>query len=197
MSPKQIDIESARGKLRAFYHRNKRLPSFREMAELFKYKSTNAVHRLVQKLKNIGALEQDATGRLIPAKLHAPVKVLGIVAAGWPTPAEEELLDTLSLDDYLIQRPAATFLIEVTGDSMIGAGIMAGDLVLVERGHEPKHGDIVIAEVDSEWTMKHFERVAGKVMLRAANPKYSPIYPKQELNIAGIVMAVIRKYKTS
>jgi repressor LexA len=77
---------------------------------------------------------------------------------------------------------------------MTGAGIMAGDLVIVERGREPKNGDVVIAEVDGEWTMKYFRREGKQVVLEAANPRYPVIRPKAELRLGGVVTAVIRKY---
>lgn len=94
----------------------------------------------------------------------------------------------------MIARPEASFLLQVSGDSMNGAGIVEGDLVIVERGREPKGGDIVIAEVDGEWTMKHFRREGKTVLLEAANPKYPPIRPREELKLGGVVTAVIRKY---
>jgi repressor LexA len=77
---------------------------------------------------------------------------------------------------------------------MSGAGIVEGDLVIVEKGREPKGGDIVIAEVDGEWTMKYFRKQGKEVVLEAANPKYPLIRPRQELKLGGIVTAVIRKY---
>jgi repressor LexA len=123
------------------------------------------------------------------------VKILGSIQAGWPSPAEEELVDTVSLDEYLIKHPEQTFLVKVTGDSMIDAGIHEGDLVLVERGRQPRHRDIVIAQVDNEWTMKYYEKAGREVRLMAANKKYPPIQPKEELNVGGVVVAVIRKYK--
>jgi len=98
------------------------------------------------------------------------------------------------MDEYLIPRPNSSFLLEVSGDSMIGEGIMEGDLVIVERGREPKTGDVVIAEVDGEWTLKYFKKRNGQVTLEAANPKYPVIRPKSELRLGGIVTAVVRKY---
>jgi repressor LexA len=77
---------------------------------------------------------------------------------------------------------------------MIEAGIMPGDLVLVERGRDPKDGDIVVAEVDHEWTMKYFKKQGGRIILVPANKKYQPIIPKAELKIAAVVRSVIRKY---
>ena len=78
---------------------------------------------------------------------------------------------------------------------MIDEGIKEGDLVLVERGRQPAHGDIVIAQVDGDWTMKYYEKKGGKVVLRAANKKYPLIEPKRELIIGGVVIANVRKYK--
>jgi repressor LexA len=77
---------------------------------------------------------------------------------------------------------------------MIGEGIREGDLVIVEKGREPRNGDIVIAEVDGEWTIKYFRKQGKQVVLEAANPQYPLIRPQQELKIGGVVSAVIRKY---
>ena len=114
---------------------------------------------------------------------------------GWPSPAEEELVDILSLDDYLIPHPDQSYLVKIKGDSMIDAGIRPGDLVIVERGRTARDGDIVIAQVDGEWTMKTYEKRGSVVKLLAANKKYTPIIPKSELLIGGVVTAAIRKYK--
>jgi repressor LexA len=78
---------------------------------------------------------------------------------------------------------------------MIGAGIMEKDLVIVERGRQPKNGDIILAEVDGNWTMKYFCKKGKAITLEAANPKYSPIVPQTELRIAGVITALVRKYK--
>jgi len=140
-------------------------------------------------------LQRDPKGRLISGSIAAPVKILGTVEAGFPSPAEEELADNLSLDDLLIHNREATFLLKVSGDSMSNAGILPGDMVLVDKGEVPKSGDIVIAEVDGEWTMKYLRKRGENVMLLPANPKYQPIKPKRELKIAGVVTAVVRKYR--
>jgi len=78
------------------------------------------------------------------------VPVVGTVAAGFPSPEEEALRDIISIDQYLCVRPDQSFLLDVTGDSMSGAGIIEGDMVIVEKGRTPKNGDIVVAEVDGE-----------------------------------------------
>lgn len=85
-------------------------------------------------------------------------------------------------------------MLEVDGDSMIDAHIERGDMVLVERANSAKDGDIVIAEVDGEFTMKYLRRKGDKAWLEPANKNYKPIYPEHSLNITAIVKAVIRKY---
>jgi repressor LexA len=98
------------------------------------------------------------------------------------------------MDEYLVAKPEASFLLQVSGDSMTGEGIMEGDLVIVERERTPKNGNIVVAEVDGDWTIKYFKKQGKTVFLEAANPKYPTIKPKTELRLGGVVTAVIRKY---
>jgi repressor LexA len=171
------------------------MPSYSEMQAMFGLASKNAVFKRVLALVKYGFLAKDGKGRLVPGALLGPARILGTVAAGFPSPAEEELVDTMSLDEYLISNPQATYMLKVDGDSMVDAGIHPGDLVLVQRGLAPKTGDIVIAQVDKEWTMKYFDKRGGVVALRAANSKYPAIIPKSELVIAGVVIANIRKYR--
>jgi len=178
-----------------FYHEKGRMPSFSEIGELTGLRSKNAVSKLVDKLDSLKVIAKDDKGRLIPRSIAAPVRILGSVEAGFPSPAEEELADTLSLDDLLIENPDATFLLRVSGDSMSEAGILPGDMVIVDRGQTPKSGDIVIAEVDGQWTMKYLRKRGERVTLIPANQKYKPIKPKNELKIAGVVTAVVRKYR--
>lgn len=171
------------------------MPSFSELGELVGLRSKSTVYKLVAKLETIKVLSRDDKGRLIPGSIASPVKVLGTVEAGFPSPAEEELLDTLSLDKYLIDNPAATFLLKVSGESMTEAGIMPGDMVLVDRSRTAQSGDIIIAEVDGAWTMKYLKKRGQTVVLMPANSSYKPIIPKSELKIAGVVTAVVRKYR--
>ena len=178
-----------------FYHKKGRMPSFSEIGDMVGIKSKNAVYKLVNKLEKLKVLERDDKGRLIPGSIASSVKILGTVEAGFPSPAEEELSDTLSLDDLLVKNPQATFLLKVSGYSMSEAGILPGDMVIVDKGQSPKNGDIVIAEVDGEWTMKYLDKSGDSVTLMPANPKFKPIKPKKELKIAGVVTAVVRKYR--
>jgi len=170
------------------------MPTHRELMAITGFSSTHAVTTLVARLFDAAFLETDAMGQPLPGRFFAGLAVLGTVSAGFPSPAEEELADTMSLDEYLIANREATYLLKVKGDSMIEAGILPGDLLLVERGAEARDGDIVIAQVDREWTMKYLRRRGTKVFLEAANKAYKPIHPQEELTIAAVVRALIRRY---
>ncbi len=170
------------------------MPTYSEMLHILGVRSKSVVHFWVNKLLAKGLLEKDAQGYLRPARRSLALPMVGDVAAGFPSPAEEEIRDVISFDEYLIARPGSSFLLTVSGDSMTGAGIMEGDLVIVEKGREPRNGDIVIAEVDGEWTIKYFRKEGRSTILEAANPKYKTIRPKSQLRIGGVVTAVIRKY---
>jgi len=182
-------------KLKLFYNQTGRMPSYSEIADLFGFRSKNAAFKFIEKLIKLNLIQKDSKGKLIPIFLANQIKVLGVVEAGFPSCAEEELLDTISLDKWLINNPTSTFMLKVKGDSMIEAGIMPKDYVLVDRSLTPKNKDIVIAEVDGQWTMKYLIKKGKDITLLPANPKYSPIRPKNELKIAGVVTAVLRKLK--
>ena len=187
-------LQSVAGIITAFFRENRRMPSYAEMMHLFGVKSKSVVHFWINKLIQKGVIEKDETGHLRLTKIAFGIPMVGSVQAGFPSPEEEALRDVISMDEYLITRPESSFLLKVSGDSMTGAGIMEGDMVIVEKGRSPKTGDIVIAEVDGEWTMKYFIRKGKTIVLEAANPKYPPIKPRSELRLGGVVTAVIRKY---
>ena len=181
--------------IRGFSARRRRMPSYGEIMELVGFRSRHAVSRLVDRLVAEGLVTKDPQGKLIPHARNGEVPLLGIVEAGFPSPAEEELIDTMSLDEYLIENKEASYILRVKGDSMIDAGIREGDLVIVERTNTPRVGDIVIAEVDGEWTMKYLRKRGDRLYLAPANPRYKPIVPKEELKVVAVVTAVVRKYQ--
>lgn len=178
----------------SYYRRHKQLPTYDELTELFGVKSKGSLYKYVDKFIDDELVAKSETGRLIPTTKLYGLRVLGSVQAGFPSPAEEELADTLSIDEWLIENPDACYLLQVSGDSMVEAGIVEGDMVIVDRSRAPKAGDIVIAQVDNDWTMKYFMKRNGSVFLRAANKKYQDIIPDDELTIGGVVTSVVRKY---
>jgi SOS regulatory protein LexA len=187
-------LQTVRNLITAFFRENRRMPSFGEMVDLLGVRSKSVVNFWVDKLIEADIIEKDDKGRLTFKKSAFAIPMAGSVQAGFPSPEEEALCDIMSIDEYLISRPDSSFLLKVSGDSMTGEGIMEGDLVVVEKGRQPRNGDVVIAEVDGEWTMKYFRKQGRQVILEAANPKYPIIRPKQELRLGGVVTAVVRKY---
>ena len=170
--------ESYKKKILVFYRNNRRMPAYQEIMDLVGFKSKNAVYKLLNKLVDEGIVTKDSRGRLIPNKLVGEVPILGLVEAGLPSVAEESVLDTMSIDEYLINDKDKTYMLEVKGDSMIDAGINEGDLVIAERvddggSRQAKDGDIVIAEIDGGWTMKYLKKKDGRAFLRPANKKYN------------------------
>ena len=145
--------------------------------------------------------------------MSTKAKVSGSVVAGFPSPAEQYLEPPLDLNELLVRRPAATYFVRVQGDSMVGAGISDGDLLVVDRSLRPADGDVIIASVDGDFTVKTLrlgngERGTGngergmgngkdvEVRLEPANPNYPVITLKrdQELDYFGKVTACIHRF---
>ena len=118
------------------------------------------------------------------------------VPAGFPSPADDYLDRNLDLNDYFIRHASATFYVYASGDSMIDAGIHHGDLMIVDRALEARHGSIVIAVIDGELTVKQLRKENGQVWLMPANPRFNPIRitPEQEFLIWGVVSGIARKF---
>ncbi len=182
-------------KVSSFFTENKRMPTYEEMKDIFGVASKNTVAYRVNKLLEIGFLIKDGT-RLSLAETGSVMR-LGTVQAGFPTAADEDTETSLvSLDDFLIERKNSTYMLEVVGESMKDAGILEGDLVLVERGRVPRKGDIVLALVEHEYTLKYFDQEKGRPVLIPANRAFKKIYPDPNtLKIEAVLKAVIRKYR--
>ena len=197
-SIKKLSSMSAKHKEKIldFFQRHKRMPSYTEIMDLVGFKSKNAVYKLVNRLVEEGVVDKDATGRIIPKRMFGEVPMLGLVEAGIPSTVDADMLDTISIDNYLIDQQEKTFLLEVKGDSMINAHIEEGDYIIAERKEIANNWDIVVAEVDGEWTLKYYrsDPILNTVWLEAANENYADIHPTQSLKIAAVVRGVIRKY---
>ena len=130
---------------------------------------------------------------------HAPSALPFLAAsvpAGFPSHADDYLEGALDLNEHLIRHPAATFFLRVLGDSMTGAGIHSGDLLVVDRSIRPVDGKIVIAVIDGELTVKRLHRRRGRIRLLPENPRYRPIdvSGEQDLHIWGVVAHAIHSF---
>lgn len=181
--------------LSEYFAENRRMPSYEEMKNLFGVASKNTVAYRVNKLVENGFLIKEGS-RLMLAE-SGYIMRLGTVQAGFPTAADEDVeTELMSLDDFLVERKNATYMLEVQGESMIDAGILEGDMVLIERGRTPRRGDIVLALVDNEYTLKYLETEKGRPVLVPANKAFKKIYPDpNKLRIEAVLKAVIRKYR--
>ncbi|HEY8740085.1 MAG TPA: transcriptional repressor LexA [Candidatus Dormibacteraeota bacterium] len=175
-------------------------PSVREIGEAVGLSSSSTVHNHLNQLERRGLIKRDAsksrTVQLVQEKEiddkrrnAIAVPIVGNVAAGMPILAEQNIEDHLMLSPDIAQE--GWFLLKVRGDSMINAAILDGDLVLVRPRHEARNGEIVVALVEDEATVKRFHREGSRVELIAENPDYAPIVP-DSLSIVGDVRAVIR-----
>jgi DNA polymerase V len=129
-------------------------------------------------------------------RLRLPL-FLSRISAGFPSHADDYVEGRLSLDEHFVARPEATFFLRVQGDSMIGAGIHDGDLLIVDKSLTPQHGSIVIAEVHGELTVKRLYRKNGVISLRAENPAYRaiPINEESQLVVWGVVTNVVHNLR--
>jgi SOS regulatory protein LexA len=186
-------FEDRIGKLRSFYNDEKRLPTYREMTSVLGYKSKGGVSRFVEHMLDEGILGKK-NGKLYPINLQPELRILGTISAGFPSLGEEVFNQSISLDDWVVQDPNASYMLEVEGDSMVDAGIHKGDYVIVEMTKNFKPGMIVIAELDGEWTMKYLRNKQGQQYLEAANEDYPDMYPQEELKLHAKVVGVVRKY---
>jgi repressor LexA len=182
-------------KLQDYYADNNVLPPYSTIMSLLGLKSKSPVAALIARLKLQGFLESTPEKRLKPGRRFFERPIFDSVQAGAPRAADDARYDTLTIDEYLVESPSSTVLINVKGDSMIDAGIMPGDTVVVEKRGPANIGDMVIAIVDNEFTLKTLGSEKGQFVLLPANPAYPVIRPKGDLEIFGIVVGQFRKYK--
>ena len=176
-------------------------PTLEEIGTHFGLRSMATVHKHVSNLESKGLIRRRwnhsraielVEKRRRPRAVELPL--LGRVAAGQPIEAIEGN-DSIEVPESLVRR-RNTYALQVTGDSMIDEGILDGDYILVEERPQPNNGDMVVASIDDEVTVKRFYRQSdGAVRLEPANPAYSPIIVRdRDLQIRGVVAAVMRKY---
>lgn len=119
------------------------------------------------------------------------------VSAGFPMPTGDAPSAVLNLHDLCVKRPSATYFVRARGDSMTGAGIYDGDLLIVDRSLSPHNGDVIIAAIDGEFTVKRFEKKGEKIRLLPENPSYSPItiHPGRDHAFWGVVTSSVHFFR--
>ncbi len=145
-------------------------------------------------LEILGVVDPGATGPDAAPGLKLPLLLAG-VQAGFPSPADDFIDKRLDLNEQLIKHPAATFFVRAVGDSMLGAGIHDGDLLVVDRALEPCAGKVVMAAIGGELTVKRLERKGERLFLAPANPNYPSfdVTAREDFEIWGVATHVIHK----
>jgi repressor LexA len=185
-------------------------PTFREIAAHFRFSSPNAALAHVQALRAKGVLKNlpgrarslqvvDPTVSGQPRPQVISVPIYGSIPAGLPqdTTQDEEGCVLIDIETLGIKPSARTFGLKVQGDSMVGKNIVDGDIAIIEHGMEPRSGDVVAALIDGRVTLKTFVLQRGKPYLRAENPRYPTLIPQEELQIQGVMVALVRRCKIS
>ncbi|MCQ1529888.1 transcriptional repressor LexA [Lutispora saccharofermentans] len=179
-------------------------PSVREICEAVNLKSTSTVHGHLERLEKKGFIRRDATkpraievldsnSFMFPRKEMVELPIVGKVTAGQPILAQENIEDTFPIPMEFVGNDVS-FILVIKGDSMINAGILDGDYVIVLKQSHANNGDIVVALIDDEATVKRFYKEKGHFRLQPENPIYDPIIT-DNLSIIGKVTGVLRKIK--
>lgn len=176
-------------------------PSYQEIADQFHIASKQGVARHLAALEQKGFITRDNTlarsiriihPDYLPDTGEVRVPLVGRVAAGYPILAEENIEDYVMLPRTLVKSEGRYFALRVQGDSMVNAGILDGDLVIVQSAANAHPGEIVVALVENEVTVKRLVRGNGTLFLKAENPQYPDIVPRGEWSVQGKVIGLIR-----
>ena len=190
--------------IQAEVHAGRPIPTLREIAGRFGFRSHRAAACHLEALKRKGLIESEP-GKARSLRVISPlaklrsrildIPLFGSIPAGFAREREQEAEGCVAVDITTIGfKPTRnTFALRVVGDSMIGRHVCSGDIVILEHGPEPRHGQIVAALIDRRSTLKTFVRKNNKSFLKAENPKYPDLIPSEELMIQGVVRALIRK----
>lgn len=182
--------------LQGYYAQHRVLPSYARLMSLLGFASKSAVKKVLERLEGAGMLERTSDGDWSPSDRFFERAIASQpVPAGMPVSADGVDLEPMTIDRFLIQQPAQTVLIRVKGDSMVEAGIHDGDLAVVERKSDAPVGSIVVAVVDDQFTLKTLARDQTGYHLLPANPNYPVIRPAGRLELYGVLVGLVRKYK--
>lgn len=183
-------------KLQDYYADWKSIPSYSSLCEVFGIASKSWVKAILDRLEKAGFLERTPDGMWVPTRQFFERQLAeASVPAGMPVSVSASHGEHYVIDEMLIDSPSLTTLIPVKGDSMIDAGIHDGDVAVVEKRNLANVGDIVVAIVDGEFTLKTLAKERGSYVLLPANQAYPVIRPHGTLEIFGVLVGLIRKYR--
>ncbi|BBT80287.1 LexA repressor 1 [Aeromonas veronii] len=181
--------------LQDYYAENGVLPSFAGIASLVGLKTTSAVSVMVGRLKEAGFLASMPDRRLAPGpRFHERLVAIESVRAGVPETMIDVGSDPVLIDRLLVAEPSRTVIVTIRGDSMIDAGLLDGDKIIVKRGAPSNVGDIVVAIVDGEFTVKYLAKDAQGFYLKPGNAAFDEIRAQEELKLFGRVTGCFRIY---
>ena len=192
MATKDFDYLS---RLQDYYAKHHSFPSYARLCNVLGLAAKSAVNKVLLRLAEQGYLKRTADEVWVPAESFFERNLSDTpVVAGLPTFVSDVTADSFMIDQFLVNKPSKTILVPVQGDSMINVGINDGDVVVVEVSSTANTGDIVVATIDDEFTVKTLGKKRGKPVLLPANDSYPIIRPKESLKIFGVVIGLIRKY---
>lgn len=189
-----MTYESQLQKLRIHYRKFGNLPTYEKMREIFGCKSKSTAFYTINRLIASGFLRRNKQ-KLMPGPNFEEMSFFNSVKAGFPGPAEEEANDHMSLDRYLVEQPNSTVFVRVKGESMKNAGILNGDIAIVERSAEARLGQMIVVNLEGELAVKILKKQGNHFFLESANPKY-PSLPLEDYvtnNMVGVVKGIARK----
>lgn len=184
-------------RLRDHFARHGLLPSYAGISEVVGFRAKNAAVKLVRRLTDGGYLRPAPGGRLAPGGRFFELPLVDVpVRAGAAEEIESQMAaELVTVDRFLIDTPSRTVLVRVKGDSMRDAGVLDGDLAVVERSATAVEGQFVVAVVDGGFTLKELHYEKGRPVLLPHNTDHSSIRPAASLEIFGVVRGIVRRYK--
>jgi repressor LexA len=191
--------------IKEFIVRHKFPPTIREIGERFCIKSTNGVREVLNVLEKKGFIKKfsnlargiEVSQSSLGVSANAVnLHIIGRIAAGAPILAEENIEETLTIDQSLLPSNSEIFALKVRGDSMTGDGILNDDIAIIRIQKNAERGQIIAAIINGDATLKHYHPAETKIELRASNSKYLPIIvgESEDFSIAGILAGIIRRY---
>ncbi len=181
--------------LQDYYAEHRLLPSYSAISALLGFRAKNAAASLVRRLEEAGYLQRTPDNRLTPStRFFERPRALSFVRAGMPEEALDDSSDMVSVDSLLVQKPSQTFFVTIKGDSMMDAGLLEGDTAVCERTQHAKVGDIVVAFVGNELTVKRLIKERERYVLKPENKAY-PVLRPDPLEILGVLTGSFRAYR--